>query len=168
MAEAIRFFLTNLPSFLFVAALVIPTVWRDGPPATRYLRWLLLLSVGVVSIWAGLFHVFFPAVAAARIGWEVSPFQFEIGIADLAAGIVAVIAFWREHAFRAAIAIYTILFDVGVAIGHVRQAVEANDYSPDNFGLLLAITVVQAVLLAFLLWKAQGERAEVMTLAPAR
>ena len=31
-----------------------------------------------IFVGAGLFHVFFPHVAAVSIGWEVSPFQFEV------------------------------------------------------------------------------------------
>ncbi len=158
MADAIKFVLTNLPAILFAAALVVPTVRRTGPPATRYLGWLLLLSVGVTSIWAGAFHVFFPEIAASSIGWQVSPFQYEIGVADLAIGVTAVISFWRGLAFRAAVVCYTVLFFIGVAVGHVRQAIGADDYSPNNFGVLLLLTVVQIVLLTVLLWKASTEK----------
>lgn len=157
MGDAIRFVLTNLPAILFVAALIIPSISRSGPPGRRYLGWLLLLSVGFDMIWAGFFHVFFPATAAAEIGWQVSPFQFEVGVSDLAIGITAVIAFWRSFAFQAAVTIYVILFYLGVAIGHVRQAVTAQDFAPDNFGVLLLITVAKVVLLAGLLWQAHRE-----------
>src|SRR5262249_41954607 len=128
-----------------------------GPTGTNYLSWLLLLSVGVEMIWAGIFHVLFPEIAAAAIGWQVSPFQFEIGVSDLAIGIVAVVAFRRGLAFRTAAVFYVVLFCIGVAFGHVRQALVANDYSPDNFGLLLLLTVVKIVLLPALLWKSQEE-----------
>jgi len=30
----------------------------------------------------GIAQVFFPATAAAHIGWQVSPFEFEVGMAD--------------------------------------------------------------------------------------
>src|SRR5262245_12547280 len=157
MADAIRFILSNFPIVLFIAALVIPTILRTGPAGMRYLSWLLLLSVGVEMIWAGIFHILFPAAAAAQIGWQVSPFQFEVGVSDLAIGIVAVVAFRRSLAFRTAVVFYVVLFYIGVAFGHVRQALVANDYSPDNFGLLLLLTVVKIVLLPALLWKAQEE-----------
>ncbi|MDI7861379.1 hypothetical protein MRS76_05370 [Rhizobiaceae bacterium n13] len=165
MADAIRFVLTNIPSILFILALAIPTIWRIEPFGHRYLSWILLLSVGVEMIWAGFFHVFFPAIAAAQIGWQVSPFQFEIGVADLSAGIVAVIAFWRSLAFKSAIVCYVVLFYIGVAIGHVREAVTAGDFAPDNFGPLLLMTVLKVGLLSFLLWKAWQEEDE---LVPAR
>jgi hypothetical protein len=43
---------------------------------------VLLLPIGITGLWAGVSHVFFPATAAAHIGWQVSPFQFEVGMAD--------------------------------------------------------------------------------------
>ena len=55
----------------------------------RSLAWIVLLPIGVTGLWAGVFHVFFPAVSARYIGWEVSPFQFEVGMADLAIGVTA-------------------------------------------------------------------------------
>ena len=48
IAEAIRFVLTNLPTLLFVAAIVIAfATRRPASLAERLLAWLLLLSVGV-------------------------------------------------------------------------------------------------------------------------
>lgn len=57
---------------------------------------------GFTGLWAEVSHVFFPAIAAAHIGWQVSPFQFEVGMADLAVGATACIAFWRDLNFKAA------------------------------------------------------------------
>lgn len=158
MAEAMRFILTNMPAILFVLALAIPTIRRDGPPATRYLTWLLLLSVGVESIWGGFFHVFFPQVAAASIGWQVSPFQYEMGVADLALGITAVVSFWQGFGFRAAVVLCTVLVYIGVTMGHLRQVIVAQDYSANNFGVLLLLTVIKIVLLSVLLAKARREK----------
>ena len=86
------------------------------------------------------------------------PFQFEIGVADLSIGVVAVLSFWRSLSFKAAVVLYVVLFNIGVAIGHVRQAVVNADYAPDNFGLLLLLTVIKIPLLAWLLWKAHEEQ----------
>jgi hypothetical protein len=88
IAYAVGFLLHNLPALLFVVALVIVAgrYGYDGSPAERFQSWILLLAIGVTGLWAGAFHVFFPATAASIIGWEVSPFQFEVGMADLAVG----------------------------------------------------------------------------------
>ena len=103
MAETIAFVLRNLPVFLFVAALALAAARRTGAPvADRLLAWILLLPIGVTGLWAAVFHLFFPQIAAADIGWEVSPFQFEVGLADLAIGATACVSFWRSLDFKAA------------------------------------------------------------------
>jgi hypothetical protein len=158
MAETIRFILSNFPAITFVLAIVIAVARRDGQTlSSRLLDWMLLLPVGLSFVWAGLFHVFAPQVAAASIGWEVSPFQFEIGIADIAIGLVGITSFWSGLGFKTAVVAYIVLFDIGVAIGHVRQAVVHGDYAANNFGLLLGLTVIQAVLLPVLLWLAASK-----------
>ncbi|HEV7285245.1 MAG TPA: DUF6790 family protein, partial [Kaistia sp.] len=108
VSDAIRLVLTNLPSLLFFAALLIATL--RGGSARAYLNWLLLLSIGVTNVWAGLYHVFAPETAAAFIGWQVSPFQFEVGIADIALGVIAIVAFWQTLAFKAAVILFTTVY----------------------------------------------------------
>jgi hypothetical protein len=161
IADVIRFVLSNVPTIMFVAAIAVAYLTRRPENAAeRYLAWLLLLAVGVDGIWAGIFHICFPAIASGQIGWETSPFEFEIGVADLAIGIAAVVSFWRSLSFKSGIAVYAMLFYVGVAIGHVYQALAHADYSPDNFGLLLAVTILRAILLGWLLWAAwRGRKA---------
>jgi hypothetical protein len=157
MADAIRLVLSHIPEIMFVAAIVAALLFkRPSHLPSRLLAWMLLLSVGVDSLWGGLFHVFFPHVAAASIGWEVSPFQFEIGVADIAIGITAICSFWRSLPFKAATVLYTTLFYIGVTVGHVREAVVAGNFAENNFGLLLLITVVKIVLLPTLYWTAKG------------
>src|ERR1700735_4555629 len=74
MAETIAFVLRNLPVFLFVAALLFAWLSRSGLPiADRLLAWILLLPIGVTGLWAAVFHLFFPDVAAADIGWGAGP-----------------------------------------------------------------------------------------------
>src|SRR6201996_2151736 len=102
IGEAIALFLRDLPAFLFVAAILLAVLRNGKPAAERFLSWILLLPVGVTGLWAGVSHVFFPAVAAAYIGWQVSPFQFEVGLADLAIGATACVAFWQDLSFKAA------------------------------------------------------------------
>lgn len=151
--DAITFFLSNLPAFLFVGAIVAALVLKQ--PAyfpERLLNWLLLLSVGVMNLWAGLFHVFAPEMSAKSIGWADSPFHFEIGVSDIAIGIVAILSFWRSLQFKAAVVGYTTLFFLGVAIGHVRQVILTGDMASNNFGLLLVLTVVLVIMLPTLYW----------------
>lgn len=155
MAQLIQLVLSNVPAVMFAASIIVALLLRNGRPlAARLLDWQLLLAAGVTGIWAGFFHMAFPQMAAQTIGWQVSPFQFEIGVADMAMGITAVVAFWRSLPFKAAVVLYIVLFNAGVAAGHIRQAVEAGNYAPNNFGLLLVLTIAEIIILPWLLWAA--------------
>lgn len=151
-AHAIPFILTHVPVILTLLALLCPTIIRHGPAAQRYLAWLLFLGVGVEGIWAGIFHVFYPEIAARFIGWQTSPFQFEIGVADLAIGGAATISFWRDFSYKSCVVSYITIFYAGVAIGHVHQMLSASNISPGNFGVLLILTVFKVVTLPWLLY----------------
>lgn len=155
MAQIISLVLSNLPVILFVVAILVALAGRRGQAiAGRLLDWMLLLPVGIGGVWAGFFHVTFPEIAARSIGWQVSPFQFEIGVADMAIGVAAMAAFWRGLGFKAAVVLYIVLFNFGVAVGHVREAM-AGDFAPNNFGLLLVMTIAEMIILPILLWRAR-------------
>jgi hypothetical protein len=161
MAEAIRFALTHIPIIMFIAAMAAASLTkRPLDFSARLLGWMLLLSVGVEETWAGFFHVAFPHIAASSIGWQVSPFQYEIGVVDIATGLTAIVSFWRSFDFKAATVCYVTLFYAGVAIGHVREAITANDFSGNNFGPLLLITVIKVFLLPTLYILATRDDAE--------
>jgi disulfide bond formation protein DsbB len=143
VGEAIGFFLRNLPAFLFVAAIAFASLLRErGSAAERFLAWILLLPIGVTGLWAGISHIFFPATAAAHIGWQVSPFQFEVGMADLAIGVTACIAFWRELPFQAAAVCAASVFLLGDAVGHVREMMVAGNFAPGNAGLPFYMDII--------------------------
>jgi hypothetical protein len=57
-------------------------------------------------------------------------FQFEVGMADLAIGVTACIAFWRDLGFKAAAVWATSIFLFGDAVGHVRQMMIAGNFAP--------------------------------------
>ena len=152
MAETIAFVLRNLPVLLFVAALVFAGLSRSGAPiADRLLNWILLLPIGVSGLWAALFHLFFPQIAAADIGWETSPFQFEVGMADLAMGMTACLSFWRSLDFKAAAVVANAIFLLGDAVGHVKQMIVAGNFASGNAGVPFYSDIAFPVLAIILL-----------------
>jgi uncharacterized protein DUF6790 len=147
IAEATGFFLRNLPAFLLVAALLIAAVRRDDRPAAeRFLAWILLLPVGVTGLWAAMFHLLFPTVSAADIGWQPSPFQFEVGMADLAFGATAFASFWCSLPFKAAVVWVSSVFLLGDAIGHVHQMRAAGNFAPGNAGTPFFMDIIAPAL----------------------
>jgi hypothetical protein len=156
IGEAIKLALENVPAIMFVAAIAVAFARRQADLPSALLNWLLLLAVGVDALWAGVFHTLFPQIAAGSIGWRPNPFQYEVGVADIAMGAIAVTAFWRPLPFKAAVVGYVTLFYLGVTIGHVREAVVAGNFSPNNFGLLLVLTVAKMILLPALYLKVRN------------
>lgn len=143
IGETIAFVLRNLPALLFVAAIVLAVfTHRNAPIVERLLAWTLLLPIGVTGLWAGITHIFFPATAAAHIGWSISPFQFEVGMADLAIGVTACISFWQSLAFKAAAVCAASVFLLGDAIGHVRQMMVAGNFAPGNAGVPFYMDII--------------------------
>ena len=156
IGQAIAFVLGNLPAFLLAAALIAAAAIRaPAPAAERYLAWLLILPIGGSGLWAALFHLVFPHTAASMIGWETSPFQFEVGMADLAIGATAVLSFWRDLSFKAAVVIVNAIFLFGDAVGHVKQMIVAGNFAPGNAGAPFVLDIVLPVATVALLVVAQ-------------
>jgi Family of unknown function (DUF6790) len=156
IGDTIAFVLSNLPAFLLIAALIIAAFARTPSSLPeRCLAWLLLLPVGGSGLWAALFHLAFPAFAAAHIGWAPSPFQFEVGMADLAIGATACLSFWRDLGFKAAVVMVNAIFLIGDAIGHVRQMMVAGNFAPGNAGTPFFTDIILPVLTIALLLAAQ-------------
>jgi hypothetical protein len=147
IAESIGFVLRNLPAFLLVIALLVAALHRGHwSTPERFLSWLLLLPVGISGLWAAIFHLFFPGVSAENIGWQPSPFQFEVGMADLAIGATAVASFWCSLPFKAASVWASSIFLLGDAVGHVHQMLAAGNFAPGNSGVPFFMDIICPVL----------------------
>ncbi|CAA0101406.1 Uncharacterised protein [Starkeya nomas] len=109
-----------------------------GAVVDQLLRYILLFPVGVMGLWAFLGHVFFAEQAAASIGWAPSPFQFEVGMANLGIGLAGVIgAFLRSPGFRAAVGVVAFGFLGGAGVGHLVQIAETGNMAAGNAGPIL-------------------------------
>ena len=111
----------------------------------------LLLPLGVTGLWAAVFHLFFPQIAAADIGWETSRFRFEVGMADLAIGATACMSFWRALEFKAAAVMVNSIALIGDLAEHVRQMIVAGNFAPGNPGVPFYSDIVFPLLAIILL-----------------
>lgn len=120
--------------------------------AERLLSGINLFPVGLMSLWAAVGHIAFPEQAARAIGWATSPFQFEVGVANLGIGLVGLIAaFWSNWGFRAAVAVMTVGFLGGAAAGHVVQISETGNMADGNAGPILYTDILTPLALLILL-----------------
>ncbi|MDQ0506103.1 DUF6790 family protein [Xanthobacter agilis] len=149
-----------VPIIAWIAALVCAglAVARAPSPrgvrlaADRLLRYINLFPVGLIGLWAALGHIAFPEESARAIGWAASPFQFEVGVANLGIGLAGIIAaIWPNWGFRAAIAVMTTGFLGGAAIGHLVQIAETGNLAAGNAGPILYTDVLTPLSLLLLL-----------------
>ncbi|WP_339733477.1 DUF6790 family protein [uncultured Gimesia sp.] len=113
--------------------------------------YFLLFSIGFSFFSNFIMHSFFGKMIAGFIGWEQSPFQFEVGTASLGYAVVGFLAFKGSLGMRAAAVIGPSLFLLGAAAGHVYQMIMAHNFAPGNAGVIfytdLAIPIMGFVLL---------------------
>lgn len=97
-------------------------------------RWLALFPLGFTGIYAFVIHAFYPEIADKTIGWAASPFQFEVAVADLAFGVIAVLSFNASYGFRLATVIANTIFLFGCATQHINLMLIQHNYNVGNAG----------------------------------
>ncbi|HVA37665.1 MAG TPA: DUF6790 family protein [Candidatus Dormibacteraeota bacterium] len=113
----------------------------------------LAFVVGLGGLWAASGHLLIPNRVAAMIGWPPgSPFQFEVGIANAAIGVLGILALWMRGNFWVAAVIASTVWLWGDAVGHVRQITVAHDFAAGNAGpVLVSDILLPAVLIGLLI-----------------
>jgi Na+/melibiose symporter-like transporter len=126
-----------------------PIAWRFV--ADRLLRYLMLFPVGFMGLWAALGHLAFPAESAQSIGWATSPFQSEVGSANLGIGLAGIYAAFRSFEARLPTALVVAAFEGGAGIVHVHDIVRAGNFAPGNAGPILFTDFVTPIVVLSLL-----------------
>jgi 4-amino-4-deoxy-L-arabinose transferase-like glycosyltransferase len=122
---------------------------------------LYLFGIGVAGSGIGGFfgHVFLSDPVAESIGWPTgNPFQLEVGMANLAVGILGIVAMSRRDGFREATAITGTVFGVGATLVHVMDVIETGNLAPGNTIQNLSNLLRPALLIAFLAASRRAER----------
>ncbi|MGH6803192.1 MAG: DUF6790 family protein [Methyloceanibacter sp.] len=154
-----------VPVLLWVAALASAgiTIWRAPRPIVEsfvvdmLLRYLFLFPLGIQGIWAFVGHVFFAKSAAAAIGWATSPFQYEVGVANLGLGLASLYAAFRGFEARLAVGIAAACFLIGAGVGHIRDIVTQGNLAPGNAGPIMVTDFLTPIIILVLLVLASGK-----------
>jgi hypothetical protein len=99
---------------------------------------------------------------ARSIGWPTgNPFQYEVAVANLAFGVLGLLCIkFREGFWTATIVGYGVFLE-GAACIHIREILQAGNWSINNAGPVLVIDVGFPILLLILLILMKlGRRAE--------
>jgi hypothetical protein len=151
LEHGIRLFFKNFSLFLFVIAIVIGIVYRFYSAISfseSIYKWVALLALGFTGVFTFIMHVFFPAISAANIGWATSPFQYEVGIADLTVALLGIVSFKASRGFRYATVLAAMVWLWGDAIGHGMQMMARKNFSAGNAGSWFWMDVI----IPFVLW----------------
>lgn len=112
------------------------------------LFYLLLINVGLSSLFAFYGHAFRADQVAASIGWAAgSPFQFEIAVANLAFGVLGMLCVFCKDGFWLATGVGYSVFLFGAAFGHIREIITKGNDAINNAGPILYIGDIAIPLL---------------------
>jgi hypothetical protein len=118
--------------------------------AATYLLYLLVIYVGLMGLLTAYAHVFRPLQTSASIGWSTSPYEYEVGMADLTVGVLGVLCLWLRHNFWLATAIANAVWLLGDAVGHIRQIALNNNHAANNSGIFLATEIAMPLIILVL------------------
>ncbi len=140
------------PLLLAIAEIVQFAQHGDAHWHFALLRNALVYLVGVPGVVGFSGHVFNADDVAESIGWaKGSPFQFEVGMANAALGVLGIMSFWVHGGFWTATVIAQSVFLWGAAIGHIRQMATEKNFNPGNAGAVFWLDlIIPAVMYALL------------------
>lgn len=92
--------------------------------------------IGWAGIGGGISHVFFAKRTSASIGWAQSPFETEVGFANLGFGVAGVFATAFGPEYWWAVIVANSVFRVLAGVLHVREILRTKNYAVNNTGIL--------------------------------
>lgn len=130
--------------FLIIAVITSAVKIRRGrlsrrPFNSAFILWgeLLFYVYGLANIYGGFFHAYAGKMVAATIGWQTSPFQYELGWFEIGYGFTALFSLWRPYTFRFAMTLPYSIFALACAAQHIHMMTAQHNYAPNNSGLVL-------------------------------
>lgn len=143
---------------VIVVALIVATahLFFSKKPRTAdralslYLLYTLVVGVGIGGLFGAMGHLFSPDRVAEELGWATgSPFQTEVGLFDLAFGVLGICCIWFRKQWWYAVTVGWTVFAVGAGVNHLRL-MGGEQGASLNAGSVLPDLVVPALLVVFL------------------
>ena len=129
--------------------------------AEVFLIYLFMLGVAASGLSGFVGHVFTPDAVAESIDWpKGSPFQQEMGFANLALGVLGFMAAGRRDGFREATVIAVAVVGLGATVVHVTDILEEDNLAPGNSIQNIGNLLKPALLIAVLVVSRRAESAE--------
>jgi hypothetical protein len=143
---------------LLLAAGHIALDRQSQSPARRIelaIMYLLAISVGANGLSGAFGHLFLSDMIAEAVGWPSgSPFQLEMGFANLLVGVLGLMAISRRDGLRTAAILATTIIGVGATSVHLWDIAATGNLAPGNTIQNLGNLLDPALLIA-LTWLAR-------------
>jgi len=125
---------------LFICAVIFAVIFtaiRKRSFTKTLLYAVVFFNIGLMGLLAFYAHIFMADSTAEKIGWATgSPFQFEMGIANLSYGVLGILSLWYRGKFTLATILgYSVLL-LGAFVGHLIQY-SKGDIAPYNIGMFV-------------------------------
>ena len=144
-----------LPLLLAAGHLLLDRQART--PARRIelvILYVLAISVGANGLSGAFGHLFLSDLVAEGVGWASgSPFQLEMGFANLLVGVLGLMAVSRRDGFRSAAILATTILGLGATTVHLLDIAATGNLAPGNTIQNLG-NLLDPVLLIGLTWLA--------------
>ncbi|EWM16189.1 hypothetical protein KUTG_06493 [Kutzneria sp. 744] len=155
----------------FLAQSAFPLVWIVAPAIGAYVRarratspgerleiwqrWWAIGAFGIGSLWMTVAFLAFPDVMATAIGFDRTPFLFEIAFANLGLAVMGFRAASASPRERITIGLGGGMFLWGAVVGHVYQWFANGDHAPGNTGGVLVNDILIPAVMIILAVRAQ-------------
>lgn len=120
---------------------------KNGNFFNRLCWAVFIFPVGGSGLWGFIYHAFYAETASAYIGWQTSPFEFEVSLTSLAIGIMGFISVFASNGYKKATATLVSIYLIGAAIGHIHQIIVLHNTHPGNSGSILWTDILIPVVL---------------------
>ena len=163
MDQFIAFFLSKFPMVMTVFALLISlfSIYRNPNRSKSeiILGNVFFFAVGLSGLWGFICHAFYSNMASQYIGWQSSPFEFEVAVSNLGMGLVGLFGLRATKSYRIAGTLYTTSFLWGAAYGHIVQMIQTHNFAPGNAGFIFYNDLILPLILIIFILQSDDRRA---------
>ena len=154
-----------LPLLLATAHILLSKESRSGARRIEiFTVYLLAISVGANGLGGAFGHLFLSDLVAEGIGWPTgSPFQLEMGYANLLIGVLGLMAVGRRDGFRTAAIIATTILGFGATLVHLQDIAAHGNLAPGNTIQNISNLLDPILLIGLSWWSARRFGGEMAT-----
>jgi hypothetical protein len=111
-----------------------------------FLAYYLFIGVGIQGVLTGILQMNKPDIVVSFVQWPYSPFLIELGMANLALGLLGIVSIWLDSSWKLAASVAYGLFLLFTGVGHVINISFKGSHPGDNGAFLWSDLFVPVAL----------------------